>query len=571
MTSSQRDSPPGYMLTPQQQNLLFAALNANRTTASPSTGLTMSPHSFTQSPALNSDQQLPQESPFLDYDFSFDGADTSFDSLFDDSTMTAKMIGDLPNTSSNTKAESVGSSSDGTDTHEKRSYPDDDDDEGTEKGAKRREGEEKVPKKPGRKPLTSEPTSKRKAQNRAAQRAFRERKERHVKDLEIKVEELEEASKAANNENSTLKAEVQRLTTELKEYKKRVSVQSTSRSLPRQQQAFGAPLIQNIPDVNFHFEFPKFGALPAPPPVNTNAAASSVRRSSQTPSFTSSISQRSSPDDGKDKNGMDEVVRFSGIFNPPLTNTNVAKASRGSMDSQNGPGLSTTSSPSASSGSHPGPSSSCGTSPEPFTQSPMGFKPVDTLTTIGEESISISATTDQSLGGPDFGQFSGTNMTDIDWLSQANNFQFDPQLFSDYREPQNNIIGSGGGFGDFFNDAWDVDFTTPFNMAPGPAAPKKDLIAQIDAAKEEDAVDKNGELFTCNKIWEKLQSCPEVQQGDFDLDGLCNELQKKAKCSGHGAVVDHADFEVAMKKYLGKPGKGSEESGPKSRAAAKSS
>ncbi|KAI6377730.1 hypothetical protein MCOR25_002454 [Pyricularia grisea] len=565
MSSSQSGSLHNFMLTPQQQSLLFAALNANRANASPNTGLTMSPNSFTQSPVGNSDQNTIQESPFLDYDFSFDGADTSFDSLFDNSTTTAKMIGDLPGT--NEKTESVGSNSDGTDTPEKRSHPQDDDDD-AEKDPKRREGGEKVPKKPGRKPLTSEPTSKRKAQNRAAQRAFRERKEKHVKDLELKVEELEEISKAANDENSSLKAEVARLSTELKEYKKRLSLQTNSRPQPRQQ-TFGSPMVHNLPDVNFHFEFPKFGALPGPPASNVAGSTPSARGLSQTPSFTSSPSQQGSPDDGSkdkatpsssysvglDSQTKDDIAKFSGIFSPPLTNTNVANASRGSMDSQSGPGLSNTSSPSASTGSHAGPSSSCGTSPEPFTQSPMGFKPIDTLTTIGEENANVQ-TTDQGLGGQGLGHFSTTNLNDIDWLSQANNFQFDPQLFGDYREPQQNIVSNGGLGGDFFNDAWDMDFVTPFNVAPSPVAPKKDLIAQIDAAKEDDAVDGKGELLTCNKIWEQLQNCPKVQNGDFDLDGLCSELQKKAKCSGYGAVVDQNDFQSAMKKYLGKNAEG---------------
>jgi len=44
------------------------------------------------------------------------------------------------------------------DLHDKRKSPDDDKEE-QENGAKRREGEEKVAKKPGRKPLTSEPTN----------------------------------------------------------------------------------------------------------------------------------------------------------------------------------------------------------------------------------------------------------------------------------------------------------------------------------------------------------------------------------------------------------------------------
>lgn len=50
---------------------------------------------------------------------------------------------------------------------------------------------------------------------------------------------------------------------------------------------------------------------------------------------------------------------------------------------------------------------------------------------------------------------------------------------------------------------------------------------------------------------EKLQNCSKVQAGDFDLDGLCSELQKKAKCSGSGAVVEEQEFKTVMRKYLG--------------------
>ncbi len=108
-------------------------------------------------------------------------------------------------------------------------------------------------------------------------------------------------------------------------------------------------------------------------------------------------------------------------------------------------------------------------------------------------------------------------------------------------------------------------------MPPSPAGKKtKNLLAEIDAAKEEDTGGPS-QLLTCNKIWyefganrkktsrlqvadlnhrEKLQSCPSVQSGEFDLDGLCNDLQKKAKCSGSGAVVDEKDFKNVMQKYL---------------------
>lgn len=165
-------------------------------------------------------------------------------------------------------------------------------------------------------------------------------------------------------------------------------------------------------------------------------------------------------------------------------------------------------------------------------------------------------------------------MTNFNWLPQ-NNFQFDPQLFGDYREPQDNILSTGGFDDSFFNDAFDADFLTPYNVPVTTNvgnAKKPGLIEQIDAAKNTDELDSNGNLLTCNKIWsvstsgaevseivlpsnntnrEKLQNCPKVQNGDFDLDGLCSELQKKAKCSGSGAVVDERDFKTVMRKYLG--------------------
>lgn len=131
------------------------------------------------------------------------------------------------------------------------------------------------------------------------------------------------------------------------------------------------------------------------------------------------------------------------------------------------------------------------------------------------------------------------------------------------------------GFDDsFFNDALDVDFTTPYNLPiTTPAAPKKSLLAQIDAAKDADEVTLGGQLLSCTKVWygrstllfalrglankchrERLQNCPKVQMGDFDLDGLCSDLQQKAKCDGHTAVVNEQDFDLVIKKYLCKDG-----------------
>ena len=96
----------------------------------------------------------------------------------------------------------------------------------------------------------------------------------------------------------------------------------------------------------------------------------------------------------------------------------------------------------------------------------------------------------------------------------------------------------------------DSDFLSPSVFTPNSVTPKS-----------------SSDLLTCNKIWyvrshrgrsrtnysshrERLQSCPRVQDGDFDLDALCSDLQQKARCSGSGAVVDSNDFRCVMDKYL---------------------
>lgn len=148
--------PPNFLLTPQQQTLLFAALNSNRETLpGPSNANPMSlpPVSF-QTPSVQPKNTADglQDSPFLDnYDYDF--GDSSFDFSFADDH--SKMIGDLPDASKSDGFESADN-----ETSEKRNHPDDEDDEdGPGNDPKRRESTEKVPKKPGRKPLTSEPSS----------------------------------------------------------------------------------------------------------------------------------------------------------------------------------------------------------------------------------------------------------------------------------------------------------------------------------------------------------------------------------------------------------------------------
>lgn len=73
--------------------------------------------------------------------------------------------------------------------------------------------------KPGRKPIDVEAKSKRTAQNRAAQRAFRERKERKMKELEDKVNSLEQLNEQSVVEAEFLRSQLMTLVSELKKYR----------------------------------------------------------------------------------------------------------------------------------------------------------------------------------------------------------------------------------------------------------------------------------------------------------------------------------------------------------------
>lgn len=423
---------------------------------------------------------------------------------------------------------------------------------------------------------------KRKAQNRAAQRAFRERKEKHLKDLETKVQDLEKASETANHENSILRAQIEKMSVEIREYRKRLSAVGNGRSPPL---GGGLPshlsgksssnTVNNPNDVNFQFEFPKFGKLPGPPVLNATRLANSnsttstpsalVHRTSSSsnngsispfdqslqhnPSFASTTSNYNSNTHDNNFFGQLGGTDISEFFNlgadfsleqPPHN------PSRSSTDSSRGPastGQSTShNSPSASSntGSNAGLSSSCGTSPEPYTQSPGGFKSNDNmLSSIGEEKIvAISAEGEASFceklkmacGTPsnpvprtmsesgvtsgnfqtlDFGlKTPSFDINGIDWFAQQNGNQFDPQLFGDYRESQNNIL-TGGLYDDsFFAEAFSLpefNSSSPFNLTASPAAPKKDLVQEIDQKlnQEEEVVpgEDRSKLLTCNSMW----------------------------------------------------------------------
>lgn len=330
-----------------------------------------------------------------------------------------------------------------------------------------------------------------------------------------------------------MRAQIDKLTMELNEYKKKLTLLSTPRSVSggsgaQRNQVFGNAAIQNLSDVNFQFEFPKFGVLPGPQGSYAQVTRTSLYHTSSSSgnspngqvSPTDKSKDQASPNSTRNRESSDAQSKDASSkssASPYDSSTFGGSVSRTSLDSShNSVNGANTGSPCSSTGnSNMGPSSSCGTSPEPCTQSPLGFKPVDTLTTIGEEQPSLTTdsmnrkhhahiTQNHELTNyTEFNHLAHVDFSSLDWMSQQNGGQFDPQLFGDYREPQDNILANATFDDSFFNDAFDVDFTTPYNVAPSPNAPKKNLIAEIDARKESEdtIITSNGKLLTCNNIW----------------------------------------------------------------------
>ena len=170
----------------------------------------------------------------------------------------------------------------------------------------------------------------------------------------------------------------------------------------------------------------------------------------------------------------------------------------------------------------------------------------------------------------------------IDWMAQQNGGQFDPVLFGDYRDPQDNILNNAS-FGGFFNDAFAQDFASPFNTGEFTTSSptlKRDLMKEIETqgnGYEDDAFhfakvsqDETKRPINCEKLWsvsarggekflncktdgtqcrDRMQGSEKVQSGEIDINDLCAQLKAKAKCNGSEAVIDEKD----MNDILGPP------------------
>lgn len=341
---------------------------------------------------------------------------------------------------------------------------------------------------------------------------------------------------------------MERLNSELKEYKKRLSLSGIGASRPPAAPAgYQSRPFWNTNQSDFQFAFPKFGDLPgsnfmsngslakvdSSPNQEDNTSTSNgmpgVTRANS--SGSASLISPTKPDtlsktgffnlDGYQPSSNKLLSNYSdlnGLFSPPILE---AASHRNSSDHVNyghgtqvpnsdkykslirGSSTSDVTSPSASSASNHGLDSSCGTSPEPSAGSPDGRKASEpTLNTINEEPLGHGGFEGKTAPDCLVGLLPGSLLSNsfeasssifkspsadihgIDWLAEQNGGQFDPVLFGDYREPQEKFLASYDGY---FNEAFPFqDTSNPFSTEERSASPvqKRDLIKEMELLQD---------------------------------------------------------------------------------------
>lgn len=415
--------------------------------------------------------------------------------------------------------------------------------------------------KPGRKPIETEPKSKRTAQNRAAQRAYRERKERKMKDLEDKVADLEDANVKAVSELDLLKAQIDLLKRELSRY--RGHTDFTDLNLPQKVGKLTQPNVKressdSLQDLSLGFPWSK---------ENLNSDYTNDSASSNLPDLVSGSSANSTPN---------EITNVS-----PDSNSSDSNQLNLNLSPQNQFNIATTFEEQVD------PfcvklNEACGTKLCPVPKykrssnevPPVEYAKYDTaLVTLPNTNSPFNTlfTPNENLSDPFFtdGNFNFSATDGGDPLSFLNDNNFDVSLA--FGNVAHDVVESGKeedpleglttedsaydafstvntdfNFNEFVKSSLPSDISsrsdsvsenhkpassvTSFNTTASPA------IAEDD---ENEVVPAPERTIKCAEIWDRITSHPRYT--DIDIDGLCNELKSKAKCSEKGVVLDAKD------------------------------
>ncbi|KAG2229950.1 hypothetical protein INT48_003495 [Thamnidium elegans] len=335
-----------------------------------------------------------------------------------------------------------------------------------------------APKRAGRKPLDKsqtaesslDPKQKRKAQNRAAQRAFRDRKEKHVAELQARIDELERINATKDEdlvkENETLKEMLKQL----------------------QQENYA------LKGAQFTFEFPVHSS-----DTNTNTNTTTTTTTTTTPS-------------------KHETYTTSG-------------SSMSSSNSYSGEETNSQLSPLSNSHTHEDDSTSADTPiANLFSAEPMQFGLIQPSET-NMNFLSVSNPNNNYHFGnqPD----TATQNLGTPSINNVDLFHGKDDLFTNYRTPSNtnddflfanedlsSLFGGNNELFGFNNNQFAFDQAS-FGLEPFKCTEQKKQ-AMLDTLKK--GQEEGKYIYQIHQ--EIKQQCP-----SFDIDALCDELKLKAKCS----------------------------------------
>lgn len=407
-------------------------------------------------------------------------------------------------------------------------------------------------------PTEIELRNKRTAQNRAAQRAFRERKERKMKDLESKVKNLEKVIKDNELESEFLRGQLILLANELKKQSKFSSHSNTL--LKNRVNSISSNQFNTPKSSSFSKSISSF-------PYNTTTTNSSpLSVSFPSPSNVNSIPDNNNNStfnsdfliDGNnnDLKMMDASASPSKDLLPTNNNNNNNNNSPATlMISQLDVGL---------------PSNMISNdwwlSQDILSTDNNNTNPIDTslnddnninnnilpsndLSTIDYKDIPIDLL---PIEEDPLLKFS---LSDVQTISM--NDSFDEQI-SKFCQKLNSACRLPPTTTKIVNEAVSPISSTPSvtpmrtNVNSVLAFPDAFSVKSSDSDFDDDddddelVVPADPEMLPCTKIWDRITALPKYTESD--IDSLCDELMSKAKCSDKGVVVSAGDVDKVLRK-----------------------
>lgn len=418
----------------------------------------------------------------------------------------------------------------------------------------------------GRKPIDTEPKSRRTAQNRAAQRAYRERKERKMKDLEDKVASLEDDKMKALSEQDILKAQIDLLKRELSRVtgqanvavpQSNFSISSSQKSSPFSptgknslwswnSTTSGSNLLlqsqssQQLPDL---VSASSSSTSPLNDNVNETPNLSSLDRTSNLDTISSNLNMISTFDEsvnpfcaklseacGGAGKPEPKVRRWGNPVPPYVDSTDALFAlpnSESPFQSLFSPNENLAD-PFFTEG-NPASKLNFPELNEPSQNDPLAF--------LNDAGFDVSLAFGNSIN--DVVEKGGAEVTD----DKLSSLVTEESLFDSLNQPSNEFD-----FNEYIKDTTSSVVTSRSNSEAGGRNTVSSMSSfnnsptifeESDLLNFGEVIPAGAKTMKCSEIWDRITTHPRYTE--IDIDGLCKELQTKAKCSEKGVVINVND------------------------------